>query len=72
MWDQVHDQLMDSFLRDPGVCALKTGMEEDVRSGETTATLAARRLLESFTLGDSPSGEGTVGDRDNVDGATEG
>ena len=52
MWDQVRDQLMDGFLRDPDVSALIPGAEDEVRSGETTATLAARRLLEAFTQRD--------------------
>ncbi|MGW8527091.1 MULTISPECIES: methylmalonyl Co-A mutase-associated GTPase MeaB [Nocardiopsidaceae] len=57
MWDQVRDRLMDSFLRDPGVSSLIPGTEEGVRSGETTATLAALTLLEAFTQGDaSPKG----------------
>ncbi|GHD29582.1 ATPase/protein kinase [Nocardiopsis kunsanensis] len=52
MWDQVRDQLMDGFLGDPEVGALVSGAEEEVRSGETTATLAARRLLRAFTQRD--------------------
>ncbi|MFV2198065.1 methylmalonyl Co-A mutase-associated GTPase MeaB [Nocardiopsis sp. LOL_012] len=49
MWDQVRDQVMDAFLRDPQVSALLPGLEAGVRSGETTATLAARGLVEVFT-----------------------
>ncbi|WP_036555761.1 methylmalonyl Co-A mutase-associated GTPase MeaB [Nocardiopsis sp. CNT312] len=49
MWDQVRDQVMDTFLRDPRVSALLPGLEAGVRSGETTATLAARGLVEAFT-----------------------
>ena len=49
MWDQVRDQLMDGFLHDPEVSGLVPEAEEEVRSGETTATLAARRLLRAFT-----------------------
>ena len=56
MWDQVRDRLMDAFLRDPDVSSLIAPIEDEVRSGETTATLAARRLLESFTLGDRSRG----------------
>ncbi|GAA1449954.1 methylmalonyl Co-A mutase-associated GTPase MeaB [Nocardiopsis tropica] len=57
MWDQVRGRLMDSFLRDPGVSSLIPVMEDGVRSGETTATLAALTLLEAFTQGDaSPKG----------------
>src|SRR5699024_5339640 len=54
-WDEVRHQLMDAFLHDPEVSRLIPGAEEGVRSGETTATLAARRLLDSFTRGDRPS-----------------
>ncbi|MFE3461034.1 methylmalonyl Co-A mutase-associated GTPase MeaB [Nocardiopsis aegyptia] len=68
MWDQVRDRLMDSFLRDPRVSRLTPGMEEDVRSGETTATLAADRLLDAFTRGDDTGEERTVGDRVVGDG----
>ncbi|OLT27837.1 ATPase/protein kinase [Nocardiopsis sp. CNR-923] len=49
MWDQVRDQVMDTFLRDPRVSALAPRLERGVRSGETTATLAARELLDAFT-----------------------
>lgn len=52
MWDQVRDQLMDGFLHDLEVAGLVPGAEEEVRSGETTATLAARRLLRAFTQRD--------------------
>ncbi|MFE0268180.1 methylmalonyl Co-A mutase-associated GTPase MeaB [Nocardiopsis alba] len=49
MWDQVRDRLMDTFLRDATVADLIPDMERRVRSGETTATLAAGALLDSFT-----------------------
>ena len=68
MWDQVRDRLMDSFLRDPRVSRLTPGLEEDVRSGETTATLAADRLLDAFTQGDDAGKGGTIGDHADVDG----
>ncbi|OOC55848.1 ATPase/protein kinase [Nocardiopsis sinuspersici] len=57
MWDQVRDRLMDTFLRDPEVAELLPRMEAEVRSGRTTATLAARTLLESFTRSDRPPAE---------------
>ncbi|MBE2998820.1 methylmalonyl Co-A mutase-associated GTPase MeaB [Nocardiopsis sp. HNM0947] len=62
MWDQVRDQLMDGFLRDPDVSGLIPGTEDEVRSGETTATLAARRLLEAFTQRDGARGSGDAWD----------
>jgi LAO/AO transport system kinase len=68
MWDQVRDRLMDSFLRDPRVSRLTPGLEEDVRSGETTATLAADRLLDAFTRGDGARDGGTAGDHDDAHG----
>lgn len=57
MWDQVRDRLMDTFLRHQTVAGLIPDLEERVRSGETTAGLAARTLLDSFTQGDG-SGKG--------------
>ncbi|GAB3732089.1 methylmalonyl Co-A mutase-associated GTPase MeaB [Nocardiopsis nanhaiensis] len=66
MWDQVGDQLMDTFLRDEGVADLIPRMAAQVRSGDTTATLAARTLLESFTQGDGVRGGRT--ERDPVKG----
>lgn len=71
MWDQVRDQLMDAFLHDPEVGRLIPGTEEEVRSGETTATLAARRLLGTFTQGDRLSEDVTAG-RQEGDAASEG
>lgn len=55
MWDQVRDQLMDAFLRDPEVARALPRLEEEVRAGETTATLAARALLDSFAPGERSS-----------------
>ncbi|USY19876.1 methylmalonyl Co-A mutase-associated GTPase MeaB [Nocardiopsis exhalans] len=69
MWDQVRDQLMDTFLRDRGVAGLIPRMESQVRSGETTATLAARTLLESFTQSDGVQNGRTPRDRAEDDGA---
>ncbi|MBQ1082161.1 methylmalonyl Co-A mutase-associated GTPase MeaB [Nocardiopsis sp. B62] len=68
MWDQVRDQLMDTFLRDADVADLIPTMESRVRSGETTATLAARSLLDSFTQGDNDSKGRTGRDRPSNDG----
>lgn len=71
MWDQVRDQLMDAFLHDSEVSRRIPGAEEGVRSGETTATLAARRLLDSFTQSDTWQEGGTV-DRQGDDEASGG
>lgn len=68
MWDQVRDQLMDAFLHDPEVSRLIPGAEEGVRSGETTATLAARRLLDSFTRGDRSSEGMPAGQQEGDEG----
>ncbi|QVJ01776.1 methylmalonyl Co-A mutase-associated GTPase MeaB [Nocardiopsis eucommiae] len=68
MWDQVRDQLLDSFLRDAGVADAIPTMEARVRSGETTATLAARALLDSFTQGDGDAEGRTGRDRADSDG----
>ncbi len=67
MWDQVRDQLMDAFLRNEGVAELIPRMESQVRSGDTTATLAARTLLDSFTRSDGVRGRGTERDRSGSD-----
>ncbi|MBR8744554.1 methylmalonyl Co-A mutase-associated GTPase MeaB [Nocardiopsis sp. MG754419] len=67
MWDQVRDRLMDTFLRDATVAGLIPDMEERVRSGETTATLAARALLDSFTQGDGVRDGRTERDRPEDD-----
>lgn len=67
MWDQVRDQLMDTFLRDGAVAGLIPRMESQVRSGDTTATLAARALLDSFTQGDGVRGRRTERDRSEGD-----
>ncbi len=74
MWDQVRDRLMDAFLRDPGVGARVPELEREVRSGDTTATLAAGELLALFTQGDGgrnaeppggAEGDGTVAGGDS-------
>ncbi|MEU0488508.1 methylmalonyl Co-A mutase-associated GTPase MeaB [Nocardiopsis changdeensis] len=53
MWDRVRDRLMDAFLRHPEVAARIPELEREVRSGETTATLAADGLLSLFTESDA-------------------
>ncbi|HEX9668840.1 MAG TPA: methylmalonyl Co-A mutase-associated GTPase MeaB, partial [Thermoanaerobaculia bacterium] len=46
MWSLIEDELLAAFRRDPRVASLLPGLEDDVAAGRTTATLAARRLLE--------------------------
>jgi LAO/AO transport system kinase len=47
-WAMVHDTLLDRLHRHPGVRELTAGLEEQVRDGRLTATLAAERILEAF------------------------
>ncbi|MGW6455764.1 methylmalonyl Co-A mutase-associated GTPase MeaB [Streptomyces sp. NPDC055078] len=47
-WSMVHDELRDRLRDHPGVRALAPGLEQQVRDGELTATLAAERILEAF------------------------
>ncbi|MET9422360.1 methylmalonyl Co-A mutase-associated GTPase MeaB [Streptomyces sp. NPDC006540] len=47
-WAMVHDTLLDRLHRHPGVRELTAGLEQQVRSGQMTATLAAERILEAF------------------------
>lgn len=60
MWAQLRERLMDDLLRHPGVRELTPELEAAVRSGDITATLAARRLLERFT-GAGAADEGAGG-----------
>ncbi|MEY9215034.1 methylmalonyl Co-A mutase-associated GTPase MeaB [Thermobifida halotolerans] len=48
MWAQVRDRLLQSLRTHPGVRALAPDLEEEVRAGTITATLAAQRLLSAF------------------------
>ncbi|MER5767302.1 methylmalonyl Co-A mutase-associated GTPase MeaB [Streptomyces sp. NPDC001985] len=48
IWSMVHDTLRDRLRAHPGVRALAPGLEERVRDGELTATLAAERILDAF------------------------
>lgn len=56
-WGMVHDELLDRLHHDPAVRALVPSLEQQVRDGELTATLAAERILEAFrrTDGDGPA-----------------
>jgi LAO/AO transport system kinase len=48
VWAMVHDELRDRLHGHPEVRALAPGLEQQVRDGELTATLAAERILEAF------------------------
>ncbi|MFE7835982.1 methylmalonyl Co-A mutase-associated GTPase MeaB [Streptomyces sp. NPDC057474] len=50
-WSMVRDELLGRLRTHPGVRSLAPGLEQQVRYGELTATLAAERILEAF--GDS-------------------
>lgn len=47
-WAMVRDQLLGRLGAHPGVRALRAGTEQQVRAGELTAALAARRILDAF------------------------
>ncbi|MET9107654.1 methylmalonyl Co-A mutase-associated GTPase MeaB [Streptomyces zhihengii] len=47
-WSMVRETLMDRLHRHPAVRAEAPGVEQAVRDGELTATLAAQRILEAF------------------------
>ena len=46
MWSLIEEGLADGFRRDARVTAELKTLEDDVAAGRTTATRAARRLLE--------------------------
>ncbi|NBE52945.1 methylmalonyl Co-A mutase-associated GTPase MeaB [Streptomyces boluensis] len=47
-WTMVHDELLDRLRADPDVRALTPDLEQRVRAGELTATLAADQILRAF------------------------
>ncbi|WP_405568027.1 methylmalonyl Co-A mutase-associated GTPase MeaB [Streptomyces sp. NBC_01167] len=47
-WTMVHDGLRDRLRAHPEVRALAPGLEQQVREGQLTATLAAERILDAF------------------------
>ncbi|WP_042381196.1 methylmalonyl Co-A mutase-associated GTPase MeaB [Streptacidiphilus melanogenes] len=47
-WAMVHDELLGRLHASPAVRALTPLLEEQVRSGELTASLAAERILDAF------------------------
>ncbi|QNE78851.1 methylmalonyl Co-A mutase-associated GTPase MeaB [Streptomyces finlayi] len=58
-WAMVRDDLLDSLRNHPGVRALSPVLEQRVREGELTATLAAEQILGAFRGGASEPGTGT-------------
>ncbi|GAA2746381.1 MULTISPECIES: methylmalonyl Co-A mutase-associated GTPase MeaB [Kitasatospora] len=49
-WAMVHDQLLSRLREHPEVRRIAPGLEEQVRTGTLTATLAAQRILAGFGL----------------------
>lgn len=47
-WAMVHDRLLSRLHGDPAVRALAADLEDEVREGTLTATLAAERILAAF------------------------
>jgi LAO/AO transport system kinase len=47
-WMMVHDELWRQVRESTAVRSLAPSLEEKVRSGELTATLAAEQLLKAF------------------------
>ncbi|MFJ3673245.1 methylmalonyl Co-A mutase-associated GTPase MeaB, partial [Streptomyces sp. NPDC090106] len=47
-WTMVRNALLTRLHADPEVRALTPGLEQQVRAGELTATLAAERILNAF------------------------
>lgn len=57
-WSMVRDTLLDRLRSHPGVRALAPALEQEVRDGSLTATLAAERIVEALDL---PAGSGEAG-----------
>jgi LAO/AO transport system kinase len=51
MWEEIREDLVDSFLGDPRVADRWSGIEEAVRAGRLSPTTAARRLLRAHAEG---------------------
>ena len=47
-WSMVHDQLLGRLEHDADVRAIREKTEQQVRDGDLTAALAARRILDAF------------------------
>jgi len=54
MWQMVEIELMSALHAHPGVKAIAADLERQVHDGELTATVAARRILESFSKPQGP------------------
>lgn len=50
MWGMVRDELDHDLREDPGLRALVPRLEDAVRAGELTPSVAARRILDTFRL----------------------
>lgn len=57
-WSMVRDHLLDRLRGNPGVRALAPSLEQAVREGTLTATLAVERIVEAL---DPPAGPGGAG-----------
>jgi hypothetical protein len=51
MWDEIREDLVDSFRQDPRVADRWSGTEEAVRAGRLSPTTAACRLLRAHAEG---------------------
>ncbi|WP_329214307.1 methylmalonyl Co-A mutase-associated GTPase MeaB [Streptomyces sp. NBC_00683] len=65
-WTMVRDELLDSLRSHPAVRALTPELEQRVRGGELTATLAAEQILGAFR-GDAAAQPGTAGGKNPED-----
>ncbi|WP_173860918.1 methylmalonyl Co-A mutase-associated GTPase MeaB [Streptomyces sp. SAT1] len=61
-WSMVHDELLGRLHADPAVRSLAPELEQQVRQGRLTATLAAERILSAFSGGGAASGSGGPGE----------
>ncbi|MFF7181254.1 methylmalonyl Co-A mutase-associated GTPase MeaB [Streptomyces sp. NPDC008121] len=57
-WTMVRDELLGRLHADPSVRALAPALEQRVRAGELTATLAAERILRVFEDATGAAGRG--------------
>ncbi len=48
MWTQIEQQMLLDFRRHPAVSARASSLEQEVASGQISASQAARELLEAF------------------------
>ncbi|MFE6040255.1 methylmalonyl Co-A mutase-associated GTPase MeaB [Streptomyces sp. NPDC056452] len=65
-WTMVRDELLDSLRSHPAVRALTPELEQRVRGGELTATLAAEQILGAFR-GDAAAPPDTAGGKNPED-----